>query len=77
MDLSSQLKRGYIALIGLAVLGFVAMSAPELTAYQKQLSFPELAMKACKENKKNVWRLASTPIDIQPILMRKAMLCRV
>jgi len=77
MDLSSQLKRGYIALIGMALLGVAALSTPEFKAYQKQMSFPELARKACNENKKTGWRLASTPIDIQPILVRKAMLCPV
>ncbi|MGH8049278.1 MAG: hypothetical protein ACREPB_01310 [Arenimonas sp.] len=76
MDLSSQLKRGYLALIGMALLGFTVLSTPEFTTYQKQISFPELTRKACNDNKKTGWRLASTPIDIQPILMRKAMLCR-
>jgi hypothetical protein len=76
MNLSSQIKRGYIGLIGLVLLGFTALTTPELSIYKKQLRLTELPMKACQENKRSGWRFASTPIDIQPILMRKAMLCR-
>lgn len=76
MPLSSQLKRGYIALAGLAALGMMTILSPEFAALQKQLTLPELAKHACEKSKNTSWRLASTPIDIQPILIRKAMLCR-
>lgn len=77
MRLSSQVKRGYLALMGLAAIGFVALFGPQFGNVHRPLDITALVMNACAENSKTSWRLASTPIDIQPILIRKAMLCQV
>ncbi|MEO8002185.1 MAG: hypothetical protein ABI644_09930 [Arenimonas sp.] len=76
MHLHSQLKRGYLALIGLLLLGLVVIRAPEYSVNQMQSGLPELAAKTCTAHIKSSWKLASTPIDIDPLLMRKAMICQ-
>lgn len=76
MHLDNQLKRGYLALIGLIVLGFAALAAPGYSASENPLTLSGEARDACLANAKNNWKLASTPIDIQPILLRKAMICQ-
>lgn len=76
MHLNRQLKRGYLALIGLLLLGFGVIAVPERTEGHMQSAFPEVAAKTCKMYIKSGWKLASTPIDIEPLLMRKALICR-
>lgn len=76
MQLSTQLKRGYFALAVLLGLGIAGMMTPEFAAFQKQAFVPEIAANVCKANAVSRWKLASTPIDIQPLLLRKALICR-
>jgi len=77
MHLNSQLKRGYLALIGLVLLGLaILVAAPEPSRNGMQAAFQELAATNCKMHIKSSWKLASTPIDIQPLLIRKALICR-
>ncbi len=76
MQLSTQLKRGYFALAILMGLSIAAVMTPEFAAFQQQALLPELSLKACKANAVSRWKLASTPIDIQPLLLRKALICQ-
>lgn len=76
MHLDSQLKRGYLALIGLMVLGFAVIAAPGVPKNQSRAVSVVSIAKTCKLHVKSSWRLASTPIDIEPILMRKALICQ-
>lgn len=77
MQLSTQLKRGYFALAVLTALGIAGIMTPEFAAVQKQAFLPVSASNAaCKANAVSRWKLASTPIDIQPLLLRKALICR-
>ncbi len=76
MQLGNQLKRGYFALAVLLALSIVGVLTPEFVAFQKQALLPVLTTNACKANAVSRWKLASTPIDIQPLLLRKALICR-
>lgn len=76
MHLDSQLKRGYLALIGLSVLGFAVIAAPGVPKKQSRAVSVALVAKTCKLHVKSNWQLASTPIDIEPILIRKALICQ-
>ncbi|HNV84633.1 MAG TPA: hypothetical protein PLF92_12025 [Arenimonas sp.] len=76
MHIDKQLKRGYIALFGMGLLALTAMTAPDFSESVSRHVFPKLDHAACTAKAKSSWRLASTPIDIQPILLRKAMICR-
>lgn len=76
MQLSTQLKRGYFALGVLLALSIVSVLTPEFAAFQKQALLPVLTTNACKANAVSSWKLASTPIDIQPLLLRKALICQ-
>lgn len=75
MHLDSQLKRGYLALIGLMVLGLALIAAPGVPENQTLSVSSELVAKTCKVHIRSTWKLASTPIDIEPLLIRKALIC--
>jgi hypothetical protein len=77
MHLHHQLKRGYLALIGLAALSFAIMALPTASsAEDNPLAVAGLTRDACLANAKSNWKLASTPIDIQSLLLRKALICQ-
>ena len=76
MQLSNQLKRGYFALAVLMALGVAGVMTPEFALFHKQALLPELTANDCKANAASRWKLASTPIDIQPLLLGKVLICR-
>ncbi|HOZ03829.1 MAG TPA: hypothetical protein PLS60_00420 [Arenimonas sp.] len=76
MHIDKQLKRGYVALFGIGLLALTAVTAPDFSESAGRHVFQNLDHAACTVKAKSSWRLASTPIDIQPILLRKAMICR-
>jgi hypothetical protein len=76
MHLDSQLKRGYLALIGLTILSLAIMVAQASSTKESPFALSGLSPDACLANAKSPWKLASTPIDIQPLLLRKAMICQ-
>jgi len=76
MQLSTQLKGGYFALVVLMALSIAGAMTPEFAVLQKQALLPVLTTNACKAKAVSRWKLASTPIDIQPLLLRKALICQ-
>ncbi len=75
MHFDRQLQRGYLAMISLAVLGVSFIAMPKVTENKASSASAELAVKACKMHRKSSWKLASTPIDIEHLLIRKALIC--
>jgi len=76
MHLESQLKRGYLALIGMILLGLCIVADRGALKNEVISDSSALTANTCKIHIKSNWKLASTPIDIEPILIRKALICR-
>jgi len=76
MHFDHQLKRGYLAFIGIIALGFALVVAPELSASQTQTGSSRVELTACKTSRPAHWNLAATPADIPPFLLSKTAVCR-
>lgn len=76
MLLSTQLKRGYLALIGLLLLSLGLFATPETSAGPDEFVRKPLVLHICKANHQSRWKLASTPFDMPSLPGDKIRLCR-
>ncbi|MGH8105293.1 MAG: hypothetical protein ACREO1_15180 [Arenimonas sp.] len=76
MYLSTQLKRGYLGLIGLAMLSLGLLAAPDTQTGRQELVQKEFAVHFCKTEPKTRWKFASTPFDMPSLPSYKVRLCR-
>ncbi len=76
MYLSTQLKRGYLGLIGLAILSLGLVAAPDPQSGRQKFVQKAFAVHFCKTEPKTRWKLASTPFDMPSLPTYKVRLCR-
>ncbi len=76
MLLSTQLKRGYLALIGLFILGLGIFATPEPSAGQSLFSEKTLVAHTCKMKHQAHWKFVSTPFDMPSLPHHKTRRCR-
>lgn len=75
MQLNTQLKRGYLGIVGLLVLSGainLAMGVPE-SVYEFVLT--QFELDGCRNGYKAQWKLASTPLDIPSLPLRNIKPC--
>ena len=75
MYLSTQLKRGYLGLLGLVVLSIGLVAAPDPQSGRHEFVRKEFAVHFCRTEPKTRWKLASTPFDMPSLPTYKVRLC--
>lgn len=76
MLLSTQLKRGYIALIGIPMIAASLAAAPADMSEEYYFVQKTLLLKECNATRQARWKLASTPFDIPALPSYKIRLCQ-
>lgn len=76
MLLETQLKRGYLALAGMACLSLGLAILPTASGKQFNLLSDSAELKDCGGRARPQWKLAATPIDMPVMPRLKVRLCQ-
>lgn len=76
MQLNSQIKRGYLGIVGLLVLSSVINLALITPSAAYEFVRAQIEHTHCKNSPQARWKLASTPLDLPVLPLSKIKLCR-
>lgn len=76
MQLDTQLKRGYLGIAGLLVLSGAINLGIGMPIAGYELVRAQFERGHCKNGHKAQWKLASTPLDIPALPLRRIKPCR-
>lgn len=76
MLLNTQLKRGYLGIAGLLVLSGMINLGTGMPQAGYEFVRARFEPGHCKNGHRAQWKLASTPLDIPALPLRKIKICR-